>query len=309
MKFEQIVILDDTGLQNFALEHLQTLSNQTIRSYNNVPLNDEEIIKRIFNADCVFVSWNTPINSSVISQCTKLKYIGMCCSLIDEESANVDVRYAKEQGIIVKGVRDYGDEGVAEFIVSELIQLLKGLGKHQWKNEPIELSKRKVGIIGMGATGLMTAQRIQAFGADVFYYSRTLKAEAKANNIQYLPLDQLLENCEIISFHLPRNTKVLQHHHFELLNNDAIIINTSLGLPFDIEPFEKWLKKEGNFSIFDICGFGQYQQELMKHNKLIYTNATSGWTKEAKERLSQKVMDNVQAYFGELECMAHRNMN
>ncbi|MCU4155784.1 dihydrofolate reductase [Carboxylicivirga sp. A043] len=294
--FTQLVILDYTGLQGFAIEKLQALSDKPIKVYNTIPATDEEKIKRIGNADGLFVSWNTPVNAKVIERCKHLKYIGMCCSLIDEDSANVDVRYACSKGIEVRGVRDYGDEGVAEFIVSELIQLLKGLGKHQWLSEPVELTKRKIGIIGLGTTGLMTAQRLQAFGSKIYYYSRTRKYEAEKCDINYLPISELISECDIISFHLPRKTKVLTNEHFEILGTSKILVNTSLGLPFDIGPFEKWLLKTNNYAIFDLVAFGSHKEQLIKNNNLIYAENTSGWTREAKERLSYKVIENVSAY-------------
>ena len=51
--------------------------------------------------------------------------------LYDEKSANVDIETARNLGIEVKGVRDYGDEGTVEFIFAELITLFKGLGKNK----------------------------------------------------------------------------------------------------------------------------------------------------------------------------------
>lgn len=298
--FNQIVILDYTGMQGFAIERLQTLSVNKIKAFNDIPKDDEEILGRIGDADALFVSWNTPVNEAVLKRCVQLKYIGMCCSLIDEDSANVDVRYARSKGIEVRGVRDYGDEGVAEFIVSELIQLLKGLGSHQWLSEPVELTKRKVGIIGLGITGLMTAQRLQAFGADLYYYSRSIKEEAKQYGIRYLPLNELLKTCDVISFHLPRNTKVLDESHFKMFGNSKILVNTSLGLPFCKNAFQKWLLKTNNYAIFDAVAFGKDKEQLMRYNNLIYTENTSGWTKEAKERLSYKVIENIEAYRGQL---------
>ncbi len=294
--FKQIVIVDYTGLQGFALNQLQTLSEQTIIAYNDIPKNNTEIINRIKDADCVFVSWNTPVDAEVLSQCNNLKYIGMCCSLIDFDSANVDVHYAIKKGITVKGIRDYGDEGVGEFIVSELIQLLKGLRKHRWKSEPVELTNKKIGIIGMGTTGLLTAHRLQAFGAQLYYYSRTPKAIAEQQGINYLPLNELLQSCEIISFHLPRHTKVLDSEHFKLLGNGKILINTSLGLTFEKEDFIQWLNINGNYAIFDVCAFGGHKDELSRYDNILYTESTSGWTMEAKERLSNKVLENVEKY-------------
>ena len=296
IKFKQIVIVDYTGLQEFALDKLQAISEQRIIAHNDIPKDDAEIINRIQHADCVFVSWNTRINANVLSQCHNLKYIGMCCSLIDFDSANVDVRYAMGKGITVKGVRDYGDEGVGEFIITELIQLLKGLGKHQWREEPVELTNKKIGIIGIGTTGRLTAHRLQAFGAKTYYYSRSRKRDAEKEGIEYMPLNELLYHCDIISFHLPRGTKILCAEHFKTLGNDKILINTSLGLCFEKEDFKEWVDTKGNYAIFDIVAFGEHKAELSKANNIIYSEATSGWTKEAKERLSHKVLENLQEY-------------
>ncbi len=296
MVFNQIVILDYTGLQGFALERLQTLSNNPLRIYNDVAADDETIVERAKDADCLFVSWNTPVSANVLAKCSKLKYIGMCCSLIDEDSANVDVRFARTNGIEVRGVRDYGDEGVSEFIISELIQLLKGLGRHQWLMEPVEITNRKVGIIGMGTTGLMTARLLQAFGAQVCYYSRSRKPEVEQQGINYQPLDKLVQSSEVLSFHLPRNTMVMTEQHFKLFGNGKIIINTSLSLPFENEVFEKWLNHSGNYAIFDSCGFGPYMETLKGYDNIIYSDKTSGWTREAKERLSHKVLQNVNEF-------------
>jgi lactate dehydrogenase-like 2-hydroxyacid dehydrogenase len=79
----------------------------------------------------VLVSWNTQIRAGVLRASPRLAYVGMCCSLYDERSANVDIEAARDLGITVRGVRDYGDEGVVEFIFAELIGLFKGIGQHQ----------------------------------------------------------------------------------------------------------------------------------------------------------------------------------
>lgn len=78
------------------------------------------------------------------------------------------------------GVKDYGDEGVVEYVVSELVRLLHGFGNVRWLEESTELTGRKVGIIGLGKTGGMIAEAMRFFGAEVLYYSRTRKAEAEA---------------------------------------------------------------------------------------------------------------------------------
>ncbi|MTI96263.1 MAG: hypothetical protein FH749_12430 [Firmicutes bacterium] len=129
----------------------------------------------------------------------------MCCTLIDAKSANVDIDAAKERGIQVLGVRDYGDEGVIEFIISELVRLLKGLGEHQWQPVDLELTGQTLGIIGMGTLGKMLAEQAQSFGMNVFYYSRTRKPDIEASGVTYLELDALLQKVDIIS--TPRRSR------------------------------------------------------------------------------------------------------
>lgn len=81
--------------------------------YDTQPESAEEIVSRIGDADAIFVSYTHAIRGDILSECPNLKYIGMCCSLYSEASSNVDIAYAREHGIVVTGIRDYGDEGVA----------------------------------------------------------------------------------------------------------------------------------------------------------------------------------------------------
>ena len=153
MKFNKIVCVDKTKLRDWALEELQKYSEEKIENYIDYPESEEEVLQRIGDAEVVFVSWHTPIDESIIKKCPSLKYIGMCCRLYDDESDNVAVQFARANGIVVKGIRDYGDPGVVEFIISEMVRLFHGLGEHQWKDMPVELTDKKFGIIGLGTTG------------------------------------------------------------------------------------------------------------------------------------------------------------
>jgi lactate dehydrogenase-like 2-hydroxyacid dehydrogenase len=291
--FKQIVIIDKTGLQDWAIEKLSQYSENPIKIYDDIPTSDEEAAQRIKGADCVFVSWSTQLNATVLNAAKDLKYVGMCCSLYDKKSANVDIDGADNNGITVKGIRDYGDEGLVEFIISELIRLIKGIGKQQWKEDAVELTRRKVGIIGMGATGKMLADRLKAFGAKVYYYNRSRKPQVEKDGINYLPLNELLESLEIISLHLPKYTNILGEREFKQFGNGKILINTSLGLTFDKSAFDNWILDQTNYAIFDGDGIGQYKEEFDYLKNVISSEVVSGWTIEAQERLSEKAIDNV----------------
>lgn len=295
MKFNKIVCLDNTKLEDWALEELQELSEQEIDNYTDYPETKEEITKRIGDAEAVLVSWHTEITEDIIKQCPSLKYIGMCCSLYDDASANVAVNFARDNGIIVKGIRDYGDPGVIEFVISEIIRLLHGFGENQWREMPMELTNRKIGIIGLGTTGKMLAECLLPFGAELYYFSRSRKEDWEAKGVTYLPLKELLQKTEIISLHLPRNTEILKEEEFEAFGAGKILINTSLGLPFKEAAFEKWIRNSSNFAIFDGDGKDDLQEDIQRLSNVISVDKTAGWSAETEKRLSEKVLSNIKS--------------
>lgn len=300
MKFDQIVAIDPCGLTGDFKDKIFALSRQNPVIFDSYPSNNNEIIIRIGKADCVLVSWNTKIDTEVIRACPSIKYIGMCCSLYDEESANVDISEAKKQGIVVKGVRDYGDNGTVEFIFAELISLMKGLGDHQWLDEPTELTGKTIGIIGMGVLGKMVASTALHFGMNVLYHSRSRKPEYETDRLQYTNLHTLLSSSHIITTHVPRNSIILGDTEFSAMQDNTIFINTSLGQPFETEPFLKWLdRQKGNFAIFDSAGYGILRDSLRSRPNALLFERSSGFTREAKYRLTQKVWENMTNYLEE----------
>lgn len=297
MKFNQITIIDDCGIQESIVQKIAELSKSSIHIFNNTPVSNDEIIQRIGDSDCILLSWKTVISAEILEACPSLKFIGLCCSLYDESAANVDIAAARKLGITVKGVRDYGDEGAAEFIFAQLIYLFQGLGKYQWKADATELKGKSIGIIGLGTLGSMVATMAGQFGMKVFYYNRNRKTEAEQKGITYLPLHELLAICDVVTTHLPKNTILLGESEFSIKKKNSILINTSLGLTFDKVAFSQWLlNDEFSYAIFDADGMAPYADELSKKNRVISSDKFAGFTAEAKIRLSEKVLENLLAY-------------
>lgn len=297
MTFQKITIIDSCGLTNPVLEQITQLSKDPIVIYNDFPATDVEIQNRIADSDCILVSWHTKVNAEVIKASPKLKYIGMCCSLYDEKAANVDILQARKQGIVVKGVRDYGDDGTLEFIFAELIYLMKGLGNRRWQTENRELRGKTMGIIGMGTLGTMVARTAHHFGMEVFYFNRNRKYQLEEEGFGYFPLNELLSKCDVISLHLPKNSIVLGEPEFRNKKQNSILVNTSIGLTFDKEACLTWLSGDPtSFAIFDSVGVGEYSEEFSNHPNAIISDRSSGFTLEAQSRLSEKVLANMKNF-------------
>jgi phosphoglycerate dehydrogenase-like enzyme len=297
MTFRKISIIDPCGLTSGVLLKIQALSVEPILIFNDIPDNDQEILKRVADSDCILVSWRTKVNAEVVKASPNLKYIGMCCSLYDEKSANVDIAQARKQGIVVIGVRDYGDDGTLEFIFAELIFLMKGLGNHRWQNENRELRGKTMGIIGMGTLGTMVARTAKHFGMEVYYFNRSRKPDMEAKGFEFLALNELVANCDVISLHLPKNSIVLGETQFRNIKPNSVLVNTSIGLTFEKAAFLSWLSGDPtSFAIFDGPGIGKYLEEFSKFPNVIISDRSSGLTLEAQSRLSEKVLENMRDF-------------
>lgn len=295
-KFNKIVCVDYTKMEDWAIDELQNFSEAQVETYDEVAASEAELVERIGDAEVVFVSWKTQIPEKVIKKCTNLKYIGMACSLYDPKSSNVAVDYARENGIEVTGIFDYGDPGVIEFVLSELIRLIHGFGEHQWRETATELTDKKIGIVGLGTTGQMLVEALMPLGADLYYYSRTRKEECEKKGVTYLPLNELLETTEIISLHLPKKACLLSADEFKLFGDGKILINTSLGGPFEEKAFANWVQKKGNFGIFDGDAGAALSADTKKIKSVIANKKSAGWSAETQRRLSEKVLDNFKSF-------------
>ena len=127
-KFRKLVAIEPVSLVPEAENELGQYAEEVVL-YPDIPADDAEIIRRIGDADGVLVSYTSRISGEVIQSCPSIRYIGMCCSLYSEESANVDIACARSLGIQVLGIRDYGDRGVVEYVLHQLIGLLHGFGR------------------------------------------------------------------------------------------------------------------------------------------------------------------------------------
>ena len=297
--FEKLVAIEPVSLVPQAEKELLLYARQ-VKLYEDIPADDVEIVRRIGDADAVLVSYTSQIRRPVIERCPNIRYIGMCCSLYSEESANVDIACARERGIVVKGIRDYGDRGVVEFAVSELVRFLHGFDRPMLYEMPAEITDLPVGIVGLGTSGGMIAQAMQFMGAKVSYFSRTRKPDWEKNGFSYLPLKELLAGSQVVFTCLNKNVILLGKEEFEALGQGKILFNTSIGPSHEIDALSEWLAGEKNYFVCDTEGaLGDPSGQLLAHPRVFCAGVSVGRTRQAFVLLSRKVLDNIRAYLGE----------
>lgn len=299
--FGKLVAIEPVSLVAEAEKKLHDYAKEVIL-YRDIPADDGEIIRRIGDADAVLLSYTSRISRDVLESCPDVRYVGMCCSLYSEESANVDIAYAREHGIQVLGIRDYGDRGVVEFALCELVRLLHGYGRPMWRELPEEILGLKVGIIGLGVSGGMIADALQFMGAEVSYYSRTRKPEREGAGFAYRPLKELLAYNDVVFTCLNKNVVLLGQEEFDALGNGKILFNTSIGPSHELPALEKWLAHGDNYFVCDTLGaLGDASGGLSGCPHVFCPNASAGRTRQAFVLLSEKVLANLEAALKSME--------
>lgn len=291
--FKKLVIIEPINMLDIHKEKLKEIAFEVIE-YNTIPYDDNEIIKRISDSDAVLLSYTSSINAYVLNNVKNVKYIGMCCSLYSKESANVDIIKAESLGITVKGIRDYGDAGVAEYVIHELVEFLGGYKKYYWDNLPHEITDLKCGIIGLGTSGTLIAKTLKFFGAEVSYYSRTRKPHLeKEIGIIYKDLNSVCCESEAIFLALNKNVLLLQKEHFDLMTGKKILFNTSIGPGFDHVALKNWLQDENHFFFGDTLATAGDNSIWDLPNTFTINRSSGGKTLQAYKRLGEKVLQNI----------------
>lgn len=112
-----------------------------------------------------------------------------------------------------------------------------------------ELEGKTVGLVGLGNIGRQVARRVKAFDAHVIYYDalRMSPQEEGELDVQYAPLNTLLDIADIVSLHVPLNEST--HHMIDAqalgrMKPTAILINTCRGEVIDERALIEALQQE-----------------------------------------------------------------
>jgi len=109
-------------------------------------------------------------------------------------------------------------------------------------------------------------------------------------------MDELLAESEMICCCLNRNTVLLHAPQFEKLGNKKILFNTGLSPAWDEEPFLKWLSGD-NLCFCDTVG-ALGGEHLLNHPHVRCMQVSTGRTRQAFDRLSEKVLQNLSNFTG-----------
>lgn len=149
----------------------------------------------------------------------------------------------------------YSNTAVAELVIGLTLDVYRGIsfgndsiqqGEEVMLYQGNEIRGKTVGIIGTGSIGLETAKLFKAFGARLIGYNRSKRQEAKELGLEYVSLDELMTQSDIISLHLPLNDETkntLSREKLEMMKESAVLINAARGPIIDNDALAELLNE------------------------------------------------------------------
>ena len=202
---------------------------------------DQDFDASVLASQALIVWHNTPITRAGIA---KLKN----CRVIIRNGVgydSVDIVAAREHGIAICNVPDYGTEEVADHAIALALALCRQLfpldseaKKLGWtiRVEPKMRRLRELayGVVGIGRIGTAAALRAKALGFNVCFYDPYVpNGLDKAIGVKRVrTLEELLRVADILSLHCPLNDEtrhLIAERELALLKPTAYVVNTARG--------------------------------------------------------------------------------
>jgi glyoxylate reductase len=195
---------------------------------------------------------------------------------------NIDVRAARERGVVVTNTPGVLDETTADVAFMLMLAAARRLGegerllragKWEWwgpkQLRGLDVWGKKLGILGLGRIGQAVARRAKGFGMEILYHNRSRNGSAeKELGARYLELRELLSESDFISIHTPLTDEtrhLIGAEELESMKPGAVLVNSSRGPVVDEGALADALENGRIFA----AGLDVYEEEPKVHPKLL----------------------------------------
>ncbi|MFB6209328.1 MAG: 2-hydroxyacid dehydrogenase [Candidatus Nanohaloarchaea archaeon] len=241
-------------------------------------------------------------------QDSEIEYIGVMAT----DKSHYPLDFLEDRGIEISNAPEYARESVAELTVNMMLTLSLNsymttdfVESGKWDVGPFpgkELRGKKLGIIGLGSIGSRVAEIASGLGMEICYNSRSEKEFAAERGWKFLKLNDLISKSDVNSIHcsLNRETEnLLNKEILDKIEGEKVILN---GARSEIQDVEKTIElcERGRLKVwFDALEDQEQRENLLSAGNAVLTSHSGCATKEAKERLKQKTLENLDNYLGE----------
>jgi len=207
----------------------------------------EEIIERVVGADAIIPCHTEKLSAEVIQRLPD-SIRAICSFSVGYDHIDLDAAKARE--IIVTNTPEVLSDATAEIAMLCLLGAARRAyeGEREIRTEKwadwsatyqlgIQVTGKRLGILGAGRVGQIMARRARGFDMEIHYYNRNrLHADLEAGAIYHESVEALLPHCDFLSIHCPATPET--HHlinaeRIALLPDGAIVVNTARGAVVD----------------------------------------------------------------------------
>lgn len=269
-------------------------------------MEEDEFIRQLQGADAVILS-TEKVTRRVLDHAPDLKMISRYGVGLD----NVDLEYCREKGIPVTVTKNGNSNAVAEYAVTLMLSAAKGIGasgfsarQGKWKKfNGVDLTRKTIGIIGLGAIGKEVARKLQGFEPQILAYDICYdEAFLKNYNVHKASMEELLKKSDVITLHSPSQDEkpLLSEKEFELMKDQVILINTARASLIDYDVLLSAIDSGKIFAAgLDVHEHEpEFDERLMQYENIILTPHNAAITREAVDRTSMMAVDHILTYFG-----------
>ena len=296
-------ILVTDGMDKAAMQSLRDAGHEVVEQFYE----PDQLGAALKDFDAVVVRSKTKVRANHIDEAkgSNLKLIIRGGVGVD----NIDVKYAEENGIMVRNTPNASSQSVAEcalahmFACARFISIAGAAMRNDiWDKKAyskgIELQGKTLGIIGFGRIGAHLGVMAKAIGMNVVATrsSRTSGTD-EATGIPYVTLDELLEKSDFISLHAPAlpGGPLVNADTIAKMKDGVCIINTSRGGNVD----EKALLEALNSGKVRAAGLDVWAEEpsknhdLYSHPMVSCTPHIGAQTVEAQKRIGAEIVEII----------------
>jgi D-3-phosphoglycerate dehydrogenase len=311
-------VLANDGVSKSGIDSLEKAGFEVITT----TVAQEQLIEYINNhqIDVILVRSATKVRKDIIDSCPSIKIIGRGGVGMD----NIDVDYARSKDIKVINTPAASSASVAELVFAHLFGGVRFLYDSN-RNMPLdgdskfkelkknygggrELRGKTLGIVGLGRIGQEVAKigigcGMKVIASDKFMETTTISIafydKQKLDfKIQTIPFEQLLNESDFISVHVPaQKDYIFGKTEFNKMKDGAAVINAARGGVIDeVALIEALENNKLSFAAIDT-----FENEptpavkVLMNGKLSLTPHIGAATNEAQDRIGIELADQIKS--------------
>lgn len=295
-------------MQSRLEQDYQPIFNEQDRRYET-----DELLELAADADAILACHTELFSREVIDRLPeRVRAIANFSVGVD----HVDLDAARDRGIIVTNTPDVLADATAELTILLMLGAARRAGEgerlirdNKWDSwSPsfmvgVEMTGKRLGIIGMGRVGRVTAMRARGFDMEIHYHNRSrLEPDLEAGAVYHETVEELLPNCDFLAMHCPgtpENRDLLNAERIALLPDGAVVTNAARGSVVDEQALVAALKS-GKLAA---AGLDVYKNEpgvseaLRALDNAFLLPHIGSATRETRDAMGFRALDNLDAIF------------